>query len=179
MITLPVMFTFFLSKASNSWIYCILLTCCFFHFNTEPSMSKVYLFWGFLSFSCVEHWCFCNVKITRSLTTSQLQIFRYGSFLRTIFISNCSASVPLELLIMKVQTKLVTPVYTKPIPNKSFLALNLCAFRDVTITQVRFWKINIVSEPTFLFLRSSNLSILLVETEKNSSFLARPLLDGF
>jgi len=37
--------------------------------------------------------------------------------------------------MMKVQTKLVTPVYTKPTPNKSFLALHLCAFRDVIITQ--------------------------------------------
>lgn len=38
---------------------------------------------------------------------------------------------------MKVQTKLVTPVYSKPIPQKQFLKLNLIAFRDFTITEVR------------------------------------------
>jgi len=37
---------------------------------------------------------------------------------------------------MKGQTKLVTPVYTKPIPNKEFLALQVLAFRDFTVTAV-------------------------------------------
>lgn len=38
---------------------------------------------------------------------------------------------------MKGQTKKITPVYTKPDLNKDFLALNLLAFRDLVITEVK------------------------------------------
>jgi len=39
-------------------------------------------------------------------------------------------------MVVKGQTKLVTPVYTRPIPNEKYLSLHLSAFTDFTIKEV-------------------------------------------